>query len=128
MDAPPADPQDDMAVDGSPQTCISERGWLCEAHGVGLFAMEDGLGKLRSGGRNKRLNHKLNAWDLATLKAMLERRLGLRGASLMTVRGVLDDDRQRSVHPAGRLRSRRGDRPARAGSTGLARAGPRITP
>ena len=58
---------------------------LCEAHGVGLVAMEEGLVKLRSGGRAKRRNHLLNSWDRTTLKAMLERRLGLRGASLVTV-------------------------------------------
>ncbi|MBK3401636.1 hypothetical protein HPY26_02335 [Methylorubrum rhodesianum] len=58
---------------------------LCEAHGVGLVAMEEGLGKLRSSGKAKRLNHRLNAWDRTTLKAMLERRLALREATLVTV-------------------------------------------
>ncbi len=61
---------------------------LCEAHGVGLAAMEEGLGKLRSGGRSKAANHKLNSWDRTRLKAMLERRLGLREASLVTVWGA----------------------------------------
>ncbi len=58
---------------------------LCEVHGVGLVAMEEGLGKLRSGGRSRSLNHKLNSWDRNRLKAMLEHRLGLREASLVTV-------------------------------------------
>lgn len=58
---------------------------LCETHGVGLVAMEEGLGKLRSGGRAKRLNHRLNAWDRTTLKHMLERRISLREAALVTV-------------------------------------------
>ncbi len=61
---------------------------LCEAHGVGLVAMEEGLGKLRSGGRSRSLNHRLNAWDRTRLKAMLARRLGLREASLVTVWGA----------------------------------------
>ncbi|GJD55096.1 hypothetical protein MTDSW087_03416 [Methylobacterium dankookense] len=58
---------------------------LCEMHGVGFVSMEEGLGKLRSGGRSKATNHRLNSWDRTRLKAMLARRLGLREASLVTV-------------------------------------------
>jgi hypothetical protein len=58
---------------------------LCERHGVGLVAMEEGLGKLRSGGRSRSLNHRLNSWDRTRLKSMLARRLDLREASLLTV-------------------------------------------
>lgn len=58
---------------------------MCEAHGIGLVALEEGLGKLRSGGRTKRKNQRLNAWDRPTLKGMLERRIGLRGGEVPSV-------------------------------------------
>ncbi|WP_162559847.1 hypothetical protein [Methylobacterium radiodurans] len=61
---------------------------LGEARGVGLVGMEEGLRKLRSGGRARRLNHRLNALDRTTPKAMLERGLGLRQIALVTVRAA----------------------------------------
>jgi hypothetical protein len=56
---------------------------LCETHGAGVIGMEAGLGKLRSGGRGKARNHLLNSWDRTRLLAMLVRRGGLRGVSVV---------------------------------------------
>ena len=45
------------------------RAWHC-----GVIAMERGLGKLRSGGRNRTLNRKLNGWARSIFEQMLRRR------------------------------------------------------
>ena len=83
LDLPPDAPRGLVAETLAKVANLAVR--LCEAHGVGLVALEEGLGKLRSGGRAKRKNHRLNRWDRTTLKGMLERRIGLRGGEVLTV-------------------------------------------
>jgi hypothetical protein len=56
------------------------RAWHC-----GVISMEQGLGKLRSGGRNRALNRKLNFWARTVFEQMLRRRCALAGLTLELV-------------------------------------------
>ena len=58
------------------------RDWACD-----LVAMEDGLGKLRSGTRNKALNRSINGWARTVLKDILSRRASLSGLTLLPLWG-----------------------------------------
>lgn len=54
---------------------------LCRRWGVGTIAVEKGLGKLRSSGRNRSLNRLLNYWARTVFVAMLTRKARLAGIS-----------------------------------------------
>jgi IS605 OrfB family transposase len=56
------------------------RSWNCS-----VIAMEQGLGKLHSGGKNKALNRKLNGWARSVFEQMLCRRCRLAGIQLELV-------------------------------------------
>jgi hypothetical protein len=58
---------------------------LARAWGCGEAVLEKGLGKLRSAGRNRRLNRLLNHWARRVFGAMLARRAGLAGIGLREV-------------------------------------------
>ena len=60
---------------------------LARAWGCGEAVLEKGLGKLRSAGRNRRLNRLLNHWARRVFGAMLARRAGLAGIGLREVWG-----------------------------------------
>jgi hypothetical protein len=62
------------------QVISMARAWHCSA-----IAMEQGLGKLRSGGKNKALNRKLNGWARGVFEQMLLRRCNLAGLKLELV-------------------------------------------
>ncbi|MGG5890623.1 hypothetical protein ACLF3G_26290 [Falsiroseomonas sp. HC035] len=52
---------------------------------AGVIAIESGLGKLRSGGRNRALNWRLNAWARTILVHMLTRKARLAGLKVVEV-------------------------------------------
>ena len=58
------------------------RDWACD-----LVAMEDGLGKLRSGTRSKALNRQINGWARTVLTNILSRRASLSGLSILPLWG-----------------------------------------
>ncbi len=60
---------------------------LARAWGCGEAVLEKGLGKLRSSGRNRRLNRLLNYWARRVFGAMLARRAGLAGIGVREVWG-----------------------------------------
>lgn len=58
---------------------------LARAWGCGEAVLEKGLGKLRSSGRNRRLNRLINHWARRVFGAMLARRAGLAGIGVREV-------------------------------------------
>ncbi len=60
---------------------------LCRKWGIGTIAVEKGLGKLRSGGRNRSLNRLLNYWARTVFVAMLTRKARLAGIDVVEVWG-----------------------------------------
>ncbi|MGU3659151.1 hypothetical protein [Methylobacterium fujisawaense] len=60
---------------------------LARAWGCGEVVLEKGLGKLRSAGRNRRLNRLLNHWARRVFGALLARRAGLAGLTVREVWG-----------------------------------------
>jgi hypothetical protein len=60
---------------------------LCRKWGVGTITVEKGLGKLRSGGRNRSLNRLLNHWARTVFVAMLTRKARLAGIDVIEVWG-----------------------------------------
>lgn len=59
------------------------RGWNCS-----LVGFEDGLGRLRSGGKNRSLNRLINGWARSVLINMLARRCRLAGIETTAVWGA----------------------------------------
>lgn len=60
---------------------------LCRKWGVGTIAVEKGLGRLRSSGRNRSLNRLLNHWAREVFIAMLRRKGGLAGIGVVEAWG-----------------------------------------
>jgi hypothetical protein len=60
---------------------------LARRIGAGVIAVEAGLGKLRSSGKNRGLNHLLNFWARMVFVAMLRRKAGLAGVRVLEVWG-----------------------------------------
>ncbi len=60
---------------------------LARRHGAGVIAIEKGLGKLRSGGRNGKLNRALNYWARKVFVAMLRRKANLAGIKVVEAWG-----------------------------------------
>lgn len=60
---------------------------LCRKWGANLITFEKGLGKLRSGGRNRSLNRLLNFWTRSLLVNMMKRKAGLAGITVVEVWG-----------------------------------------
>lgn len=60
---------------------------LCRKWGIGAIALEKGLGKLRSGGRDRALNRLLNYWARTVFTAMLRRKASLAGIRVIEVWG-----------------------------------------
>lgn len=61
---------------------------LARKHGAGLIALEKGLGKLRSSGRNRSLNRLINGWARTVFAAMLARKARLAGLVVIEVWGA----------------------------------------
>lgn len=59
----------------------------CRKWNVGTIVVEKGLGKLRSGGRNRALNRLLNYWARTVFVAMLTRKARLAGIEVIEVWG-----------------------------------------
>ena len=60
---------------------------MARNRGAGLIVLEKGLGKLRSGGRNKALNRSINGWARTVFAAMLARKARLAGLAVVEVWG-----------------------------------------
>lgn len=60
---------------------------MCRKWGANLIIFEKGLGKLRSGGRNRSLNRLLNFWTRSLLVNMMKRKAGLAGITVVEVWG-----------------------------------------
>jgi IS605 OrfB family transposase len=60
---------------------------LCRKWGVGLIVLEKGLGKLRSAGKNRSLNRRLNGWPRNAFAALLARKARLAGIRVVAVWG-----------------------------------------
>lgn len=58
---------------------------LARAWNVGVIGVEDGLGKLRSGGKSRSLNRLINFWARNALLSILERRCALAGLAVRRV-------------------------------------------
>ncbi|MBR0898945.1 hypothetical protein JQ616_28650 [Bradyrhizobium tropiciagri] len=61
---------------------------MARQFGAATIAVEDGLGKLRSTGPARALNHALNSWTRNRLVAMLRRKANLAGIAGVEVRGA----------------------------------------
>ena len=60
---------------------------LARQWGAGTIALEKGFGKLRSGGKNRKLNQRLDYWARTLFVAMLRRKANLAGISVLEVWG-----------------------------------------
>ncbi|OKO87605.1 hypothetical protein AC629_13090 [Bradyrhizobium sp. NAS80.1] len=60
---------------------------LARQYGGGVITVEKGLGKLRSGGKNRKLNQLLNYRGRTVFVAMLRRKAGLAGIAVLEVWG-----------------------------------------
>ncbi|MBR0898860.1 hypothetical protein JQ616_28205 [Bradyrhizobium tropiciagri] len=60
---------------------------LARKWGAATIAIEKGLGKLRSGGKSRKLNQLLNYWARTLFVAMLRRKAGLAGIKVVEVWG-----------------------------------------
>lgn len=58
---------------------------MCRKWGANHIVFEKGLGKLRSGGRNRSLNRLLNFWTRSLLINMMKRKAGLAGITVIEV-------------------------------------------
>ena len=83
-----------LAVDASPElvretlAVVADRAIsMARKHRCGTIALEKGLGKLRSSGRNRSLNRLLNYWARTIFVAMLTRRARLAGIDVIEVWG-----------------------------------------
>ena len=85
LDIPP-DASDDLVREilakASNRLLAMARRWCC-----GTVVMEDGLGKLRSSGRNRRLNRLINGWARTVLADILSRRASMSGITLLPLWG-----------------------------------------
>ncbi|WP_456718101.1 hypothetical protein [Bradyrhizobium sp. USDA 4350] len=60
---------------------------LARQWGAGTIALEKGLGKLRSGGKSRKLNQRLNYWARTVFVTMLRRKANLAGITVLEVWG-----------------------------------------
>ena len=82
----PKDASDEAMRETLAAVCARAIG-LARKHGAGLIVLEKGLGKLRSGGRNKALNRTINGWARTVFAAMLARKTRLAGLGVIEVWG-----------------------------------------
>ena len=59
---------------------------MARNHRCGPIVIEDGLGHLRSGGKNKKNNYQINSWARNLLIGMMQRKAGLAGIKVLLVR------------------------------------------
>jgi len=84
----------DLGVDASPElvretlaVVVDRAISMARKHRCGTIALEKGLGKLRSSGKNRSLNRLLNYWARTIFVAMLTRRARLAGIDVIEVWG-----------------------------------------
>lgn len=84
----------DLPADASAETMRETLARVCQRivglarkHRAGLIVLEKGLGKLRSGGRNRSLNRTINHWARTVFLHMLTRKARLAGIKVVEVWG-----------------------------------------
>ena len=80
----PLDAPDELVREVLARAC-GEAISMARRWNAGLLGVEDGLGRLRSGGRNRTLNRRLNGWARSVFTSMLGRRCRLAGIEVVAL-------------------------------------------